>query len=185
MLRQNSKSENISLSPMFTHSQTQSQTQSQTNQPQTQTQTNQPQTQTQTNQPQLSLKEIFNTSKLYHKYLSSVKTKITNSNISDISDIKDFDEYYDNANTIYDEIKREWFWLSNGDKMRQFINKTDSVSMESHKENYYNNFQMLEVIAKMYGFDAWYSNLRNRLGEQTTNELQRSSTEEKTGQANI
>ena len=27
--------------------------------------------------------------------------------------------------------------------------------MEIHKENYYKNFQMLETIAKIYGFDEW------------------------------
>ena len=75
----------------------------------------------------------------------------------------EFDEFYENANIMYEEIKKEWFWLSNGDKMSQFMGRSDSS--ESHKQNYYNNFQMLEVIAKMYGFDSWYVTQKNKLSQ--------------------
>jgi hypothetical protein len=112
-----------------------------------------------------NIKDIFYTSKLYHKYLLTIKIKITNSNISDTIDIKNFDEFYDNSNIIYNEIKKEWFWLSNGDKMIQFINNSDS--MDNHKQNYYNNFHMLEVIAKLYGFETWALNKKNKLLEKT------------------
>ncbi len=113
-----------------------------------------------------SIKDIFNMSKLYHKYLSTVKIKITNSNISDTIDIKNFNEFYDNSNIIYEEIKKEWFWLSNGDKMKQFIGRSDST--EIHKQNYYNNFQMLEVIAKMYGFDSWSTAQKIKLSQKSS-----------------
>ncbi len=128
-----------------------------------------------------SIKDIFNTSKLYHKYLSTVNTKITNSINMDETNVKNFNEYYENANIIYEEIKKEWFWLSNGDKMKQFINKSES--MESHKQNYYNNFQMLEVITKMYGFDSWSTTQKNKLLQQTSSN--ESTFEEKIGQMNL
>jgi len=114
-----------------------------------------------------SIKNIFNTSKLYYTYLSTVQMKITNSNETDANNVKNFNEFYDNAKIIYSEIEKEWFWISNSDIIKQFVLKSDS--MESHKQNYYNNFQMLEAIAKMYGFDCWYTNQKKNKSSKQTN----------------
>lgn len=98
-------------------------------------------------------KTIFSLSKLYHKYLSAVNMKIINSNITKTNDIKTFEEFYENANIIYENIKNDWFWISNGEKMNQFMLKSESI--DDHKNNLYNNYEMLENIAKMYGYEAW------------------------------
>lgn len=103
-----------------------------------------------------STKEVFAKSKLYHKYLSTVKTKLTNSNCNKQEDIKSFNKCYDVANDLYVEIKREWFWLENGDKMKQFKINQNSESIDILKTSFYDNYRMLEEIAKLYKFDSWY-----------------------------
>lgn len=100
-----------------------------------------------------SIKDVFNLSKIYFKYLLTIKTKITNNNIVINNKMKEFNEYYDNAAIIYDIIKKEWFWIINGEKMSQFI--LNSESSDNHRANFFDNHYMLESIAKMYGFDSW------------------------------
>jgi len=106
-----------------------------------------------------SLKEIFNASKLYNKYLLTVKIKIINSNINDIEHIKNFKDYSETAEQLYEEIKNEWFYLNNDD-IRLFRFKNESL--ESHKINFYDNYNALESIAKLYGFDNWYITAKNK-----------------------
>ena len=110
-----------------------------------------------------SFKDIYNTSKLYHGYLSTVKIKITETNNIDEANIDNFNESYENAESIYDEIKKQWFWLSNGHTLKQFTYNKSPDFMEIHKENYYKNFQMLEAIAKIYGFDEWLSKKKKHI----------------------
>ena len=58
-----------------------------------------------------SIRDIYNASKLYHRYLSTLKINITETNNIDEANIDNFNECYENAEKIYDEIKKEWFWL--------------------------------------------------------------------------
>lgn len=109
-----------------------------------------------------SIKDIYSKCKLYHDYLGAINSKINKGaslNIDEVN-LKDFDECYRNADIIYEKIKNEWFWLSNGDEMKQFKYLTSSDSMENHKQEFFENFQMLEASAKIYGFDLWYSKLK-------------------------
>ena len=103
-----------------------------------------------------SIKELFNASKLYNKYLLTVKTKLNNSNINNIDHIKnkEFIEFSEIAEQTYEEIKNEWFYLSNNDNIKLFRLKNDNI--ETHKNNLYENYNTLEYIAKLYGFDNWY-----------------------------
>jgi hypothetical protein len=110
-----------------------------------------------------SPKEVFAKSKLYHKYLLTVKTKLTNSNCNKQENIKSFNECYDDANLLYEGIKKEWFWLENGDKMKQFKINQNSESIDIHKTKFYDNYQMLETIAKLYGFESWYLTYKNKV----------------------
>ena len=110
-----------------------------------------------------SIRDIYNASKLYHRYLSTLKIKINESNYIYNTNIDNFNECYENAESIYDEIKKEWFWLSNDPTLKQFTYNKSSDFMEIHKENYYKNFQMLEAIAKIYGFDEWLSKKKKHI----------------------
>ena len=110
-----------------------------------------------------SIRDIYNASKLYHKYLSTLKIKINESNYIYNTNIDNFNECYENAESIYDEIKKEWFWLSNGPTLKYFTYNYSPDFMDIHKENYYKNFQMLEAIAKIYGFDEWLSKKKKHI----------------------
>ena len=104
---------------------------------------------------------IYNISKLYYKYLSSVNTKILNTNIIkvdeiDINEINNFNECYEYASIIYNKIKKDWYWISNGTKMKQFILKSNLNDPSIN--NYYNNYLLLKTIANLYGFKLWYTN---------------------------
>ena len=104
--------------------------------------------------------EMFNMSKLYHKYLTSVKIKMSNSSNIDNEKTKDFIEYYINANIIYEDIRKDWFWISNGESLQPFYKKNID-DFDVHKMNLLNNYNMLETIAKIYGFDTWL--IKNKL----------------------
>lgn len=120
-----------------------------------------------------SPKEIYTMAKLYHKYLETVHSKLstqtttqqltstqqstsTQQPSSTTQMQKDFDEYYINANVLYEEIKKDWFWLSNDQTQLMFCSKNKLTDIEEQKMNLLNNFNMLEIIAKLYGFDVWY-----------------------------
>lgn len=119
-----------------------------------------------------SIKDVFNLSKIYFKYLLTIKTKIINNNIVINDKMKEFNEYYDNATIIYDIIKKEWFWITNGEKMSQFI--LNSESLDNHRANFFDNHSMLEFIAKMYGFDTWIA--KNRLSTTPNDKRKQRST---------
>jgi len=101
-----------------------------------------------------SIKELFNASKLYNKYLLAVKIKIENSNLDGIEQIKNFKDFSETAEHVYEEIKNEWFYLNN-DNIKLFRLKNDSI--ETHKNNFIENYNALESIARLYGFDNWYN----------------------------
>jgi hypothetical protein len=106
-----------------------------------------------------SPQELFNTSKLYYKYLTSVKIKMANSSNIGKDKTKDFSEYYTNATILYEDIRKEWFWISNGESLQPFYNKQkiNPDDIEAHKTNLINNYNMLKTIAKIYGFDIWFA----------------------------
>jgi len=105
-----------------------------------------------------SIKDSFNASKLYNKYLQTLKTKLNNSNIDATTNFKELSE---SSDQLYEEIQNEWFYLSNNDMIKSFRLKNDNI--ELHKTNFYENYYALESIAKLYGFDAWYTTARFKL----------------------
>ena len=107
-----------------------------------------------------SIKELFSASKLYNKYLITVRIKLNNSNIAEIEHIQNFKDFSETADQVYEEIKNEWFFLSNNDNIKFFRLKNDSI--DTHKTNFYENYYALESIAKLYGFDNWYTNVKNK-----------------------
>jgi hypothetical protein len=115
-----------------------------------------------------SIKELFSASKLYNKYLITVKIKINNSNnnLDELDTIKTFNEFSETADQIYEEIKNEWFYLSNNDNLKPFRLKNDSL--EIHKNNLLENYCTLESIAKLYGFDTWYTNAKIKLSSSSS-----------------
>ena len=104
---------------------------------------------------------MFNMSKLYYKYLTSVKTKMTNSTNINKNNLKDFSEYYTNANILYEDIRKDWFWISNGESLQPFYKKNID-DIEVYKSNLSNNYNMLETIAKVYGFDMWFEKNKSK-----------------------
>ncbi len=109
-----------------------------------------------------SIKELFNASKMYNKYLQTIRIKVDNSNLDEIDQIKNlnnFKQFSDTAEQIYEEIKNEWFYLNNNN-IRLFRLKNDSI--ETHKLNFIENYNALETIAKLYGFDNWYIVAKNK-----------------------
>ena len=100
-----------------------------------------------------SYKEIYNLSKIYYKYLVSVNNKLNNSNNIKESNIINFNKNYNDALLMYTKIKKELFWLENGDNFKDFSNN----KFDDHKSIFMNNFTMLECISKLYGFDLWYT----------------------------
>jgi hypothetical protein len=110
-----------------------------------------------------SIKDIYNASKLYHRYLSTLKIKITERNYIYNTNSDNFNESYENAESIYDEIKKQWILLSNGPTLKYFTYNYSPDFMDIHKENYYKNFQMLEAIAKIYGFDEWLTKKKKHI----------------------
>jgi hypothetical protein len=113
-----------------------------------------------------SIKELFSASKLYNKYLLTVRIKLNNSNMNEIEHIKNFKEFSETADQVYEEIKNEWFYLSNNDNIKLFRLKNDSI--ETHKTNFYENYYALESIAKLYGFDNWYTNAKYKLSSSSS-----------------
>lgn len=105
-----------------------------------------------------SIKDSFNASKLYYKYLQTIKTKLNDSNM-DVS--HNFKEYSETSDQLYEEIQNEWFYLSNNDLIKSFRLKNDNI--DNHKSNFYENYNALESIAKLYGFDSWYSTAKYKL----------------------
>lgn len=118
--------------------------------------------------------DIFNLSKLYYKYLNSVNVKLRSSSDTTtefIENRKKFMEYYTNATLIYEDIKKNWFWLENGEKLKYFTRNAtlleseqmlqSEMDIENRKINLMNNQNMLECIAKLYGYDSWLSNQKN------------------------
>lgn len=103
--------------------------------------------------------KLFNLSQLYYRYLTVVKTKLNNSNKKMTKKIKEFDEYFENATLIYEDIKTDWFWLSNGEKMSQFISNISKI--DSHKTNFMTNYSMLKSITELFGFNIWVNKLKS------------------------
>lgn len=130
--------------------------------------------------------DIFNLSKLYYKYLNSVNIKLKNSTDTTtefIENKKKFMECYTNASLIYEDIKKNWFWLENGEKLKYFTRKAtlmnsnfleseqnsqSEVDMENRKINLINNQNILEYIAKLYGYDSWLLNQKNNSNSKKT-----------------
>jgi hypothetical protein len=103
-------------------------------------------------------KEKYNKSKIYQKYLMSVQTKLENSDIKINAEyINNFNNNYSNAMFYFEEIKKEWFWLSNS---KICIFRSNFNSIEQSKINIAKNYDMLKCVAKLYGFDAWYFNFK-------------------------
>ena len=53
-----------------------------------------------------SIKDSFNASKLYNKYLQTLKSKINDSNIDTTTNFKELSE---SSDQLYEEIQNEWF----------------------------------------------------------------------------
>jgi len=104
-------------------------------------------------------KEIYTMSKLYNKYLTSIKNKISKNNLEETVYGQNFAISYDNAIIIYEQIEKDWFWILNGDKMSQFKMNTKK---ELNKTVFNNNYLLLRKIAKTYGFDDWSVKIKNR-----------------------
>lgn len=118
-----------------------------------------------------SIKELFNASKMYNKYLQTIRIKVDNSNLDDIDQIKNlnnFKQFSDTAEQIYEEIKNEWFYLNNNN-IRLFRLKNDSI--ETHKLNFIESYNALETIAKLYGFDNWYIVAKNKSSSSSSPKL--------------
>jgi hypothetical protein len=133
--------------------------------------------------------DIFNLSKLYYKYLNSVNIKLKNSTDRTTEFIENktkFIEYYTHASLIYEDIKKNWFWLENGEKLKYFTRneKTEidmvgtegstlkaMLSQENRKINLINNHNMLEYIAKLYGYDNWLYNQKNNNNSKCVNKF--------------
>jgi len=114
-------------------------------------------------------KEKYEKSKLYCKYLIAIQTKLDHSGTKiDTEYLNTFNINYSNAMSCYEEIKKEWFWLSNN-KICQFRSNTDSINQL--KINIESNYNVLKYIAKFYGFDTWYSNLRLKKKNQPSSSI--------------
>ena len=116
-----------------------------------------------------SIKDLFNASKLYNKYLLTIRIKLNNSNMNDMENTKNFKEFSETAEQLYEEIKNEWFYLSNNDNIKLFRLKNDNI--ETHRDNFYENYQALESIAKLYGFDNWYATAKYKLSSSSSPRL--------------
>lgn len=108
-------------------------------------------------------KQMFETAKIYHKYLSSIKAKLNNLNSIDHKKTDIFNKFYNNANTYFEDINNDWFWLSTDDKIAQF--RLKSLSSEDLKLRIMKNYLALEDIVKLYGFDKWFANKLNKYNQ--------------------
>ncbi len=102
------------------------------------------------------LREQYNLSKIHHKYLVSVHKKLNTTNNIKTTNIINFNKNYNDAVIIFEEIKKEWFWIDN---YRDFVNNSN---YETHRTNFLNNFTMLECISKLYGYDIWFQNNKEK-----------------------
>lgn len=106
-----------------------------------------------------SFNDLYKISKLYNKYLLTVKAKIINTDSHYIFNIDKFNESTKIAEQIFEEIKNDCFFILNHKNISQFrLNNTDNMI-----NNFYDNFYALEYIAKQYGFDNWYITAKYKL----------------------
>ena len=113
-----------------------------------------------------SLKELFIAAKLYNKYLLTVKTKLDHSQLNAKIDMQNFKTNIEIADRVFDEIKNEWFFLSNNDTIKHF--RLKSVNIEQNRLKFNENYQILEYIAKLYGFDLWYATAKYKLSSSSS-----------------
>jgi hypothetical protein len=101
-------------------------------------------------------KNIFQKARLYFKYLSAIKTKLNNfdSNVN-IKDQQTFIENYEYSVNLFEELSKEWFWISNCDTFKSFRHTNSYTELENHKKKIIENYLVLETISNYYGFDMW------------------------------
>ena len=101
-------------------------------------------------------KNIFLKGRLYFKYLTAIKTKLNNfdSNI-DIKDQQKFIENYEYSINLFEELSKEWFWISNCDTFKSFRNTNSCTELENKKKKIIDNYLVLETISNYYGFEIW------------------------------
>jgi len=114
----------------------------------------------------VSSQDIYNKTKLYIKYLSNIKLKLDNS-IESFDKLNEFEKDYNVTTSIYEDFKKEWFYLSNGDNIKLFRSKIDDIN--EHKKNFYEYSHLIECVAKLYSFDNWYNNCKNKTSITSSN----------------
>jgi hypothetical protein len=97
---------------------------------------------------EININNLYKKSKLNYKYLSSVKIKLSNLNVSS-TEYKNFNNQYNIALMSYEELQKDWFWLKNGPYLNHFFN-TDNMQIN----NFLNNCYILDNIAKLYGIQS-------------------------------
>jgi hypothetical protein len=101
-------------------------------------------------------KNIFQKARLYFKYLTAIKTKLNNfdSNIN-IKDQQTFIENYEYSINLFEELSKEWFWISNCDTFKSFRHTNSCTELENKKKKIIDNYLVLETISNYYGFEIW------------------------------
>lgn len=96
----------------------------------------------------IDFKSLFLEAKNYNKYLEDMKDEL--SQITEINDdMIQFNTMYKHATTLYENIKKEWFWISNNDIKRLFYYGYDQ---DDHKQIFSENYELLKMIAYKYNY---------------------------------